>query len=498
MKTLLERGRTLTRARCSERTLCILVLCGVMVTLIPVLWIGFYDIPSADDYSYGAAVHQAWQDTGSMLAVLCAAFQSIRGWYQGWQGTFSAIFLMCLQPAAFGAGVYRIVPFMMLGSLAAGELFFSWAMFRKTFGATRPQFLLVAAVWFVMSVQFAPSAVEAFYWYNGAVYYTGFFSISLFYVGLMLLCLWTQQASRRRVYVGLLCVLGIVLGGGNYVTALLSLLVTGLMVAVLAVKRNRHWKAFVLPLILLAGAFALSVAAPGNQVRQAGLESTEAVYAIQQSLIAAVNSVGDRLDVLHLLTFAFLGIVLWRITEHTAFTFPLPMLVGIVSYGLYAAQFCPTIYAMNNTGPGRLQNIIYDMFLLLMVFNLFYILGWIRSHYRIVPKQKPAETRGYPAAMLAALGMTALLCCAYVPRSTPITGTRALQALRSGAAVQYYREYQERCEILEDETQTEVVLHVYTQRPYVLFFSDATEDPENWTNRAMSNFYGKSQIIVEE
>ena len=499
MKAWLQRGRRLAQTRCPEKLLCALVLCGAAVTLIPVLWIGYYDVPCVDDFSFGASPHRAWLETGSLLAVLRAAAQNVHRWYMGWQGTFSAIFLMSLQPAVFSEGMYRLVPLIMVGGLAVGVLSFSWAFFRKWFGATRPQFLMVAAVWLLLSVQLAPSAVEAFYWYNGALYYTGFFSVSLVYFGLMILCVLTERASRRRVYVGILCVLGIVLGGGNYVTALLSALVTVLALAVLTAKRSGRWKCFVLPLVLLAGAFVVSIAAPGNQIRQAELESPGALYAIGQSLIAAAASIGDNLDVLHLLVLAFLGIVLWRMAGNTAFQFPMPLLVGIVSFGLYAAQFCPPIYAMNNTGPGRLQNIIYDTFLLLATLNLFYVLGWIRSHYRIASRNKrPESAHGYSAGMLVALGAAALLCCAAVPRETPITGTRALQALRSGAAEQYYQEYQQRREILEDETQTDVVLQPFTQRPYVLYFSDAVADPEDWRNEAMAHFYGKDRIVVSD
>lgn len=121
MKKWLRRGRSLGQAWCSETGLCMLVLCIVAVSLILVLWIGFYDVPSADDFTYGAGMHQVWKNTGSLLEVLRAAAQSVRGWYLVWQGTFSAIFLMCLQPAVFDAGLYRMVPILMVGGTCCGR-----------------------------------------------------------------------------------------------------------------------------------------------------------------------------------------------------------------------------------------------------------------------------------------------------------------------------------------------------------------------------------------
>jgi len=205
----------LNDARISERWLCVLILAATAASLIPVILLGMYNTPCADDYSYGRVSHQVWQETGSLWNAMWAVILDIKRWYNGWQGTFSAIFLMSLQPASFGDGLYRLVPAMMISGLAIGELFFSWALFRKTLGATRRQFLMLGSLWLFLSVQFAPSAVEAFYWYNGAVYYTGFFSISLIYFGLLLHCRTLTSCGRLWGETVLLCVLGIILGGGE-------------------------------------------------------------------------------------------------------------------------------------------------------------------------------------------------------------------------------------------------------------------------------------------
>ena len=496
MNKWLKKGWALSSSRCSERLLCMLLICGIAITLVPVLWIGIYDVPCADDYSYGTYTHHIFQQTGSLLEGLKAAVHTTADVYYNWQGTFSAIFLMSLQPEIYGEGMYRFVPFILVGSLAVGEFFFSWALFRKTFGATRSQFLMVAGVWLMLSVHLVPSAVEAFYWYNGAIFYTGFHSWALVYFGMMLWCLREKQGFRRNICIGLMCVLSVVLGGGNYVTALLSTIVMGGTVVFLAVEKKGRWKRFIFPFLLLCVAFAMSIIAPGNQIRQAELESMDAVSAIQKALITGAVSIGDNLDVMHLLIFGGIGMILWRIAGNTAFRFPLPLLVGAISYGLYAAQFCPTLYAMNSIGPGRVQDIIYNMFLLLSIFNLFYVLGWIRSHYDIVPCEQTTSKMGYHTGLLVALGIAIVLCAASVPRETPMTGTRALQSLRSGAAQQYYAEYQARVKLLTDETKDTVELSAFTQRPYVLFFADGTEDARHWRNCAIANYYGKKAVIV--
>ena len=49
---------------------------------------------------------------------------------------------------------------------------------------------------------------------------------------------------------------------------------------------------------------------------------------------------------------------------------------------------------------------------------------------------------------------------------------------------------------LHDERIADVVLDPYPVKPYVLFFDDFTEDPEDWRNQGGSAYYGKNSLIV--
>ena len=77
-----------------------------------------------------------------------------------------------------------------------------------------------------------------------------------------------------------------------------------------------------------------------------------------------------------------------------------------------------------------------------------------------------------------------------------MTATRALQSLRSGAAAQYYSEFQDRLTILKDPQVQDAVFTSYSQRPYVLFFTDISEDPQFWSNLAMADYYHKQSVSV--
>jgi len=184
--------------RLPEKAVFWLVLAAVVLMLVPMLLVARYNVPCADDYHFGAPTHAAWQATHSLAAVVKAAGEKVAERYANWQGTYSAMFLMALQPAVFGNGFYALVPFLTLGMLAAGTCFFCLSLFTKLLGASRWQALVLALVWLGIDTQLLPSAVQGFYWYNGAIFYTFFFGVQLFYFGLLARYVAARHASKRR------------------------------------------------------------------------------------------------------------------------------------------------------------------------------------------------------------------------------------------------------------------------------------------------------------
>ena len=55
------------------RALLWLLLAALLCSLLPLLVLGRYDVPSADDFSYGAAAHQAYATTGSFFRAVAKA-----------------------------------------------------------------------------------------------------------------------------------------------------------------------------------------------------------------------------------------------------------------------------------------------------------------------------------------------------------------------------------------------------------------------------------------
>lgn len=144
------------------------VLAVVLVaSLVPLLAIAQYSHPSADDYPYALATHAAWQETGSIWAVLRAAAHTVVQRYQTWQGSFSAIFLFALQPAIFGEGLYGLGTVFLLGAAMAAVAAAVAALHRVT-GAPLSTCAVLGLLYALVCIQFLPSPAQGYYWWNGA------------------------------------------------------------------------------------------------------------------------------------------------------------------------------------------------------------------------------------------------------------------------------------------------------------------------------------------
>ena len=74
------------------------------------------------------------------------------------------------------------------------------------------------------------------------------------------------------------------------------------------------------------------------------------------------------------------------------------------------------------------------------------------------------------------------------------TGTSAVSELLDGSAAQYGRENEDRLRILKNPKEQDAVLPRYAVQPNLLHFEDVSEDPDDWINQKMSEYYGKNSI----
>ena len=163
----------------SNNLIFILILCLLIALLLPLLIVGRYNVPSADDFSFSCETHAAVLDGKGMLGLIEGAFYKVQDVYISWQGTFSAIFLMALQPSIWGFQYYSLTTWIMLISLISGIFFLSFRIFNGIFQISKSISGIIASIISIICTQFLSMPNQSFYWYNGSVYYTFTFGIML-------------------------------------------------------------------------------------------------------------------------------------------------------------------------------------------------------------------------------------------------------------------------------------------------------------------------------
>lgn len=359
------------------RTLAVLAVLGYIVSLFPVFAASIYAFPQADDWSYSYHTRLAWVDTHSILEVLKGAFAAVADAYANWQGTFSSIFLMSLQPGIWGERFYAAVPFIMIGLLTLSVTFFLNQILKGTDKNCRVIFSM-AVLWIITQEIICKPA--AFYWYNGAVHYIVPFCSLLMLAACILRNL--RDSRRKTVFFLLSLFFAFMLGGGNLVTALLTVICFffAAVFLVLLKKKEKLWLV-VIPGIVNVAAFLANIFAPGNWLRQdASGEPSNPIVSILRSFYYGFFYIGEWTDETVLLAVFLLIPFMYRIVQQIKFRFPLPGAVAAFSFCLLSSMFTPSDYAVRTVNIGRVQNIIFAMYVLLLMLNVLYLVGWYANN----------------------------------------------------------------------------------------------------------------------
>ena len=487
--------KRITSAGIPLKVFAVLVCLALLLLLLPMLKAAQYDVPAADDYSNGLPTYRAWVQTGSIGPVLKAAWDRVYDLYFGWQGTFSAIFLFTLNPMIFGEQYYQIGPWLILTMLLIGNFVLIFTVFGKLFNAPKAECCIIAAVWTILCTQFLPRASQGIYWYTGAVYYTLFFSFSALAFAVLLRFLLRKEGERGTGRLITASIMFLIVGGGNLVTGLTTAVVLVSMEAFLLWKKRSDWKPMLIPVFCYMVSFGLNVAAPGNSARQTFFAQPGLFEAVWLSFRQAALSLGKWFTLPVWALILILVPVLWRIAVRTGIRFEYPALVTLYSICLTGVMFYPPIYAMtehNLNNLGRITNIIFFGMLFLAIFNIFYWIGWLVQRKSLTERCFPAAEKGrYSAVLLLLL----LIVFAFGMTRIKWYDTTSISAFRSYRSTQmgnYWHTYKQR--ILKDPSVEDAVLKRFPYRPYVLFYMELSEYPEE--NTPVASWYGKNTVVV--
>ena len=481
-----------------EQKVSIKIIAAVFMTLfllslIPLLAISFYNRPAADDYSFGVLTVHTWRETGSIWQTILTAFSQVKKTYLDWQGTFSAVFLFALQPGVFGEQYYFITTFLLLGTFVIVTFYFLFVICNYYMKADKSSWIIVSVCVLTLSIQLVFSARESFYWFNGGIYYTFYYSLSLILFGILLKIAYKKKRSIFNYFVVIF--LSLFIGGGNYTTALVTTIVVCLLAIIFTCQKNPAKRIIGIAFLLLLIGLGISAAAPGNAVRAASpdIHPMSPPKAIFYSFYYAMKKMGEWTNLLLVTALVFVTPLFWNAAKQNKMTFRYPLLVFIVSLCVFAAQMTPPLYAIGTIGAERQIDIYYYAFILLCFLDWFYWVGWVCRRLECKKILKLNHTIAFLLFVLF-LGITGFISSNYKGMSS----ISAYRSIRSGKAKTYAAEMDQRLNLYHDPAIRDVVVEPISIIPGVLKPDSVQADSNNWQNEAIADFYDKNSVSLSK
>ncbi len=185
----------------------------IALLVLPIWYIGRYDVISLDDFGFGAVTHHAWIDTGSVREVFVAACEQVKYLYNVKQATYSSIFLMSFFPGIWEEKYYFLVPFILSASVIGAVTAFIHVLFSDCIGSKNRYITgIINMLVIFLIIQTVPVPLEAFFWFNGSVHYMFMESVLIIEISLILHGIKTPDTKARVVCIVISSILGSMIG----------------------------------------------------------------------------------------------------------------------------------------------------------------------------------------------------------------------------------------------------------------------------------------------
>lgn len=497
----------LSKIRVSSRVLCWLMVAMLLVSLVPLYALSFFNHPCYDDFGFSIRTRGAVLAGGGVPGAVKAAFENTVAIRQTWEGTYATSFISALQPAIFGEGCYWLTTALLLTFF----LFALWCFLRECVrfqlgGSVEAFWLLFACIAFV-AVQFVPDLSEAFFWFNGGVAYTLLWSFMLLRLAVWFRLDRAQKKAGMVFWSVVLVLLTVAVGGSKYSTLLFALLADILLlVHAFAHKRPLRWLK-VLCTVLMTGLFAFSAMAPGNGVRAETLGAgLNPVVAIAQAVFFGISLLGHWFSLPLLAVWA---VAVWQLSsalKNSRFSFRWPLLVTAAVICLFCAQLTPTLFVGNYLGDGRSVNTYYFSYVLLSTGLVLYWTGWLfrqteggRPDWLPCPDENSIRL----TALLALAVVLVVGCICYHPDGTLSYGPQnmasgsALRSLVSGEAAAYDEAMSHREAEMNDPAIADAVFRPVTVIPDAFMGDAPIESMGDYVETLYADYYQKNSVTIE-
>lgn len=456
----------------------IIIFIVLIVLLIPMLNMFRYAIINAEDLLYGIHPHHIWEDTHSLGAVIKDAATRTYDDYFSWQGSFVSVFLMYMQPGIFSTQLYRVVLFLMFVMCLVCPALCIVKFNKHILKANKKVIFAIIGILLIVITQYMPNAYQAWYWYNGAIYYQFTFNLLMLYITCAIVLSKTKKLGMKIFCITSLVILNIMCSASNYITSVAFIACYGIFIIFALVKKYKYRYLHLGLIALYIAIFIISVMSPGNAGRATLYTQPTlplvAVFSVREFFLEGTSWIGNTLTLAAICVSLFFA---KDLVKNTKIKFINPFIALLFVVAVLIAQYAPTIYGFGHAGPARCANIRFltmQICLWALTINLY---GWLYQ------KGKLEKVRLLPVVILT------LFITVYSLTKFPVTNMWSYKALDSyigGYLQEFGKEMDERLSVLEDKTDYEPIEFTKTITNEMLH-----PDPELWWDWGLWDFYRK-------
>lgn len=462
-----------------------IIIIVFLLSIIPFVVLSLYDRPSADDYSYTLITHEAVKSGGLLFSLLKAAIETDIEFYNNWQGLYVSAFLLSLQPGIFGEQYYFFgaVIMMILIFLA---IYYLINTINKTYKFELNS-LFVSIIIYSTFLQSMPSPLQGLYWFNGAWNYVPFLLLVLVNMGVIMKYLSSTDDSIRYCVVS--SVISFLISGGNHVTSFLNIMLL-FFICVYSVLIKKK-KLIIISFVAALCGFAIMFFAPGTLVRMNETEGIDLVTTIINTAKRYIwNSIiwSDLKWISYLIMITPIALVIrgkvkiYRLIH----PFVLFLFFSMLICGMMAVPY----YSIGTFGSGRIKNIYYFAYMFFSGLLWIYLLLYLNDKYKII--QNLLDKLGNKKLSILFIGLSFIIC---LGNSNMLS---VCDDLFSGRAQAFAKKNDERYEIMKEYTGSDILIFEELPECENLFFSDLSDDMDDWRNSSWAKYYGVECAIKKK
>lgn len=433
-----------------------------------------------------------WLSTHSVWQVLKAAGQTVQHYWIGWQGTWFTIFLMSLQPEVFWDNGYWIVPWIMLALTIFSTLYLTEYVMVQKLRLPKATWISCTLILLLAMIQYFPSTKSGIFWYNGTAHYIIPYSMAL----VAIRCCWSfADRKRKKDWIAAFICMAL-LGGASYLAPLLVLIAVAYLI-LCEWKTKKHVFYLCIPVAAELAGLIVSYLAPGNKSRGGEDFGIHGLLIVKTILECFVDGAKQIFLYLFKTPFILLCLVVIAVLLVNAFQkvrptfdFPYPVIVAVAMFCMYCAMYAPGVYAGVELS-GGVPNTIYQVFLMTVFITVIYTVGWMNHHF--CKDEKMGKIKKAVCGGLLMLALFLILVEKGTLKSS--TSYQCYDYIVSGQADDYKAQMEERLSLLRNTELKNVELPAMNSDQGPLMHMEVMEDPKEWTNTVVKQFFGKESVI---